>query len=40
MIYPMLIVELSKERVFKFLPMITPYPDSLLELSVIFMHQL
>ena len=40
MLYPMFIVELSEERVFKLLPMITPYPNSLLELSVLFRHQL
>ena len=40
MIYPMFIAKLSEERVFKLLPMITPYPDSLLELSILFMHKL
>ena len=40
MVYPMLIVELSEERVFKLLPMIIPYPDDLLELSVLLTHQL
>ena len=40
MVHLMFIAELSEERAFKFLPMITPYLDSLLELSVLFMHQL
>ena len=40
MVYLMLIVELSKERVFKLLPMITSYLDSILELYALFTHQI
>ena len=38
--YPMFIAELGEERFFKLLLMITPYPDSLLKLFVLFTHQL
>ena len=38
MVYHMFIAELSEVGVFKLLPMITPYPNSLLKLSVLFMH--
>ena len=40
MVYPMFIAELGKVRFFKLLSMITPCPDSLLELFVLFTHQL
>ena len=40
MVYPMFIAKLSEERGFKILPMITPYHDGLLELSVLFTHEL
>ena len=40
MVYPLFIVELSEKIIFELLPMITPYPNSLLELSALFTHQL
>ena len=40
MVYPMFIAEFGEVRVFKLLPMITPYLDSLFDLYVLLMHQL
>ena len=38
MVYLMFIAKLSEVRVFKLLPMITPYSDKLFELFVLFTH--